>query len=58
MGYEAAKQLLERAATVEERAEAIEAALNMGMPLEEIEALLDWLDAMGHTCEEEGEEPR
>ncbi len=44
MAHEVAKLLLEHAGTFLERTEAIKAAINLGMPLEEIEAYLDWLD--------------
>ena len=46
MAHEVAKLLLEHAGTFLERAEAIKSALNLGMPLEEIEAYLDWLDLL------------
>lgn len=46
MAHEIAKLLLEHAETFLERTEAIRAALSLGMPLEEIEEYLDWLDAM------------
>lgn len=44
MAHEVAKLLLEHAGTFLERTEAIKAALNLGMPLDKIEAYLDWLD--------------
>jgi hypothetical protein len=46
MAHEIAKLLLEHAETFLERTEAIRAALSLGMPLEEIEEYLDWLDAV------------
>jgi DNA-binding transcriptional MerR regulator len=46
MAHEIAKLLLEKAGTFLERTQAIEAALQLGMPLNEIEEYLDWLDAM------------
>ena len=46
MAHEVAKLLLEHAGTFVERAEAIKVALNLGMPLGEIEAYLDWLDVI------------
>lgn len=46
MAHEIAKLLLEHAETFLERTEAIKAALSLGMPLAEIEAYLDWLDAV------------
>lgn len=44
MAHEIAKLLLEKAGTFLQRTEAIEAALQLGMPLHEIEEYLDWLD--------------
>jgi hypothetical protein len=44
MAHEIAKLQLERARTLRERTEAVEAAIRLGMPLHEIEAHLDWLD--------------
>jgi DNA-binding transcriptional MerR regulator len=45
MAHEIAKLLLEHAGTFLERTEAIETAISLGMPLNEIEEYLDWLDA-------------
>lgn len=45
MAHEIAKLLLEHAGTFLERSEAIKTAMSMGMPLDEIERFLDWLDA-------------
>lgn len=45
MSHEIAKLLLEHAATFLEKTEAIKAAMGLGMPLNEIEAYLDWLDS-------------
>jgi hypothetical protein len=45
MAHEIAKLLLEHAGTFLERSEAIKTAMDMGMPLAEIERFLDWLDA-------------
>jgi len=42
--YEIAKLILERAATLWEREEAVRQALYQGMPLNEIEEYLDWLE--------------
>jgi len=44
MAHEIAKMMLEHADTFLERAEAIETALYLGMPMNEIEEYLDWLD--------------
>ena len=52
MAHEVAKLLLEHAGTFLERTEAIKAALNLGMPLEEIEAYLDWLDLVRDSDED------
>jgi DNA-binding transcriptional MerR regulator len=46
MAHEIAKLLLEHAETFLDRTEAIETALSLGMPLQEIETYLDWLDQM------------
>lgn len=46
MAHEIAKMLLEHARTFLDRQEAISAALGLGMPLNEIEEYLDWLDLM------------
>jgi hypothetical protein len=46
MAHEIAKLLLEKAGTFLERTQAVEAALQLGMPLNEIEEYLDWLDAV------------
>ena len=45
MAHEIAKLMLEHAGTFLERTEAIRVALSLGMPLNEIEEYLDWLDA-------------
>jgi len=46
MTHETAKQLLAHAETYPQRTEAVLAALSLGMPLNQIEAYLDWLDSM------------
>jgi hypothetical protein len=46
MSHEIAKLLLEHAETFLERTEAIKSAAALGMPLNEIEEYLDWLDAV------------
>jgi hypothetical protein len=46
MAHEIAKLLLEHAETCIDRTEAIQRAMALGMPLAEIEAYLDWLDAV------------
>jgi len=45
MAHEIAKLMLEHAGTFLERTEAIRTALSLGMPIQEIEEYLDWLDA-------------
>jgi hypothetical protein len=45
MAHKIAKLLLEQAGTSLERTQAIVAAVSLGMPLNEIEEYLDWLDA-------------
>lgn len=42
--HEIAKLILEHAETLCEREDAVRHALFLGMPLNEIEAYLDWLD--------------
>jgi hypothetical protein len=42
--HEIAKLILEHAETLWEREEAVRKALFLGMPLNEIEAYLDWLE--------------
>jgi DNA-binding transcriptional MerR regulator len=44
MAHEIAKLLLEHADTFLKRTEAIKSALALGMPLNEIEEYLDWVD--------------
>lgn len=56
MSHQIAKLLLEKAGTFLERKEAIRAALGLGMPLNEIEAYLDWLDMVqGGGCKKRAE---
>lgn len=51
MAHQIAKLILEHADTFLKRSEAVETALSLGMPLNEIEEYLDWLDVVrpGHT---------
>jgi len=44
MSHQIAKLLLEKADTFLDRAEAVKVALDLGMPLREIEEYLDWLE--------------
>lgn len=46
MAHEIAKLLLEKAGTFLERTEAVKVALQLGMPLNEIQEYLDWLDSI------------
>jgi DNA-binding transcriptional MerR regulator len=46
VAHEIAKLLLEHAGTFLERTRAIEIALSLGMPLNQIEEYLDWLDSI------------
>ena len=46
MAHEIARLLLEHCGTALERETAIDAALSMGMTLQEIEEYFDWLDIM------------
>jgi hypothetical protein len=46
MAHEIAKLLLEHADTFLQRTDAVRTALSLGMPLQEIEAYLDWLDSV------------
>jgi hypothetical protein len=49
MAHEIAKLVLEKAGTFLERTEAVRTALSLGMPLQEIESYLDWLDDIRAT---------
>jgi DNA-binding transcriptional MerR regulator len=40
-----AKQVLTQANGIQERQSAIESAMKLGMPIDEIERYLDWLDS-------------
>jgi len=57
MSHEIAKLLLEHAETFLQRTEAIKAALSLGMPLNEIQDYLDWLDALHGTQPTPEEKP-
>lgn len=46
MSHEIAKLMLENAGTFLAREEAVRSAMKLGMPLQEIEDYLDWLDTM------------
>ena len=45
MNRETAKEMVARAATFSERADAVRAAIDAGVPLAEVEEYLDWQDA-------------
>jgi DNA-binding transcriptional MerR regulator len=55
LAHEIAKLLLEHAGTFLERTEAVETAISLGMPLNEIEEYLDWLDATRGPPTKDGE---
>lgn len=44
MAHQIAKLILEHAGTAVERTDAVQAAIQLGMPLREIEEYLDWLE--------------
>lgn len=50
MSHQVAKLILEQAGTFLERTEAVRSALQLGMPLNEIEEYLDWLDSVRQGC--------
>jgi DNA-binding transcriptional MerR regulator len=59
MAHKIAKLLLEHADTFLERAEAIKTAMSLGMPLQEIEEYLDWVDLMRRQkTEPDGDTPK
>ena len=53
MAHEIAKLLLEKSKTVAERSKAIQIAMQLGMPLNEIQNYLDWLDLVQGPPEED-----
>ncbi len=52
MSNKIAKLLLEKSGTFLERSEAIKAAVNLGMALNEIEEYLDWLEMVDGDCQD------
>ena len=56
MGHKIARLLLEQADTFLNRQEAVKTALDLGMPLHEIEEYLDWLELMRGRVEDEEEQ--
>lgn len=57
MSYEIAKLLLEHADTFLKRRDAIATALSLGMPMNEIEQYLDWLDSIRNGKNSNGQHP-
>jgi len=53
MAHEIAKLLLEHADSFLERSQAIDTALELGMPLHEIEEYLDWIDQLRDKVDDE-----
>ncbi|MCA9134070.1 MAG: hypothetical protein KDA45_12975 [Planctomycetales bacterium] len=53
MAHEIAKLLLDDATTVSERKKATQSALRLGMPLQEIEQYLDWLELRRQSLAEQ-----
>jgi hypothetical protein len=50
VAYEIAKLMLERGGSLFEREEAVRVAVYLGMPLEQVEEYLDWLECVPPTC--------
>lgn len=58
MPHEIAKLLLEHSETLTDRVEAVRLAVRLGMPLDEIEEYLDWLELVrSRQPERRREEP-
>lgn len=57
MAHEIAKLLLEHAGTFLERTEAVKSAMALGMPLDEIESYLDWIDLIRAQAPRKQEPP-
>ncbi|MBI2827572.1 MAG: hypothetical protein HYX69_23095 [Planctomycetia bacterium] len=55
--HEIAKLILEHADTLFERDEAIRKALYLGMPLNEIESYLDWLETVQKSPPKKADRP-
>lgn len=58
VAHEIAKLMLEHADTFLERSEAVKTALYLGMPLEEIESYLDWLESVRAPSRSTATEPK
>ncbi|HAY81792.1 MAG TPA: hypothetical protein DCY79_18460 [Planctomycetaceae bacterium] len=57
MNHQIAKVLLQQAKTFRSRSEAVSAAMELRMPLNEIEMYLDWLDSLSDDAPESDEGP-
>ncbi len=53
MAHEVARLLLEQADTFVKREEAVRTAIELGMPLREIEEYLDWLEMVRAGSDDE-----
>ena len=53
MSHQVAKLILEQAGSFLERKEAVRSALQLGMPLHEIEEYLDWIDLVRSGCQKD-----
>lgn len=56
MAHEIAKLLLEHAGTALERGKAIQTAVQLGMPLSEVDEYLEWLSLLRGKAEGNGQE--
>ena len=56
MAHEIAKLLLEHAGTALERGKAIQTAVQLGMPLSEVDEYLEWLSLLQGKTEGNGQE--
>jgi len=57
VNHQIAKVLLQQAKTFRSRSEAVSAAMELRMPLNEIEMYLDWLDSLSDDAPESDEGP-
>lgn len=55
MAHEIAKLLLEHAGTALERGKAIQTAVQLGMPLSEVDEYLEWLSLLRGKAEGNGQ---
>ena len=58
MSHHIAKLLLDHAQTAPARVEAIQRAMELGMPIHEIEEYLDWLDSIRNNGEIQATDPK